>query len=628
MANAEYLQKLKDHLRELFQFDSSDLDFGIYRIMNFKRKEIENFIEQDLINAVQKEFEIYKTQSNKELTEKIRKTESKIKEDFGSDILYNGKLTEKYSETKIVKEYLELKKQVEEIELTESIQAQVFNDLYDFFSRYYEDGDFISKRRYSSKNYKYAIPYNGEEIKLYWANYDQYYVKTGEIFKDYEFSQKGYRFIFRTRTVDVPVGNVKGDRRYFVLHEDNPVQIENKNCIIINFEYKPLTDSDLKKYPIETKGGKVKETGIKQDELNPILKDKILAVIKSIELKVIFSETQDDKTVLEKHLLKFARKITSDFFIHKDLKGFLERELDYFIKTEVLDVESFDTEKEKYFDRYLTRTKVVRNIGKRIIEFLAQIEDFQKYLWEKKKFVLRTEYVITTNRISEEFYKEIIENKEQLKEWEKLGFNVSSLREAKATKQSLKNLKLPVDTKYFNQEFKERLLEKLSEKESIDDLLDGVLIKSENWQALNLLLEKYKEKVQCIYIDPPFNTENEQFLYKDNYKDSSWITLMKDRLNLVKKLFNLDGSIYLYLDYNGNYYGRLIMNNVFGANNFRNEIIWNYKGTTNSNRFFAPKHEIICMYSKDERYLFDADNVRIPYEDKDKFEIDEEGRYF
>ncbi|MEM0201473.1 MAG: hypothetical protein QXD23_03650, partial [Candidatus Micrarchaeaceae archaeon] len=518
--NSEFLQKLKDYLRELFQFDSSDLDFGIYRIMNCKRKEIENFIEQDLIKAVEKEFEKYKTQNNKELTEKIQKIENKIKDDFGSNILHNGKLVEKYGETKIVKEYLELKKQDEEqgeeLELTKSIQVQIFNDLYNFFSRYYEDGDFISKKRYSGKQHKYAIPYSGEEVKLYWANYDQYYIKTGEIFKDYEFNQKGYRFIFRTSAVDVPVGNIKGDRRYFVLHEDDFIQIENKTCIV-NFEYRPLTDSDLKKYPIETKGGKVKETGIKQDELNSILKDNILTAIKSIELKAILSETQGDKTILEKYLFKFTRKITSDFFIHKDLKGFLERELDYFIKTEVLDVESLDTEKERYFDKHLTRVKVVRNIGKRIIEFLSQIEDFQKILWEKKKFVLRTEYVITTDRILEEFHKEILENKEQLKEWEKLGFE-----KIKSTK-DLKDKKLPIDTKYFNQKFKETLLEKLSEKESLDNILDGVLIKSENWQALNLLLEKYKEKVQTIYIDPPFNKEQDaDYLYNVKYKDSTW----------------------------------------------------------------------------------------------------------
>ena len=92
-----------------------------------------------------------------------------------------------------MKDYLELKKQINEVEIAENIKNQVFNDLYNFFSRYYEDGDFVSKRRYSSKHEKYAIPYNGEEVKLYWANFDQYYIKTGEVFKDYEFTLKGWR---------------------------------------------------------------------------------------------------------------------------------------------------------------------------------------------------------------------------------------------------------------------------------------------------------------------------------------------------------------------------------------------------------------------------------------------------
>ena len=155
----DFLQKLKDNLKELFQFDSFDLDFGIYKIMNYKRKEIEDFIENDLIKAVEKEFKKYKVQSYKELVEKIEEKERKIKEDFGDYIFTSGKLKEKYGETPVVSEYFELKKQTEDIDITESVQAQTFNDLYNFFSRYYEDGDFISKRRYSSKHNKYAIPY-------------------------------------------------------------------------------------------------------------------------------------------------------------------------------------------------------------------------------------------------------------------------------------------------------------------------------------------------------------------------------------------------------------------------------------------------------------------------------------
>jgi adenine-specific DNA-methyltransferase len=437
----ESLRKLKNHLRVLFQFDSAELDFGIYRIMNYKRKEIENFIENDLIGAIEKEFEKYKVQNQKELLEKIeekRKEIRKLEKELGEKILKNGEIEEKFKDKPFAKEYIELKKRIEEIDITENIQSQVFNDLYNFFSRYYEDGDFISKRRYSSKQHKYAIPYSGEEVKLYWANFDQYYIKTGEIFKDYEFNLKGWKFVFRTVLADVEAGNVKGNRRYFLLSSDNPVQISNKICLI-KFEYRPLTEKDLKQYPVKTKEGKTKTTGITQDELNLILKDKILDSITSVESKAILNETEGEKTILEKHLYKYTRKITSDFFIHKNLREFLERELDYFIKTEVLDIESLDTEKERYFDRHITRAKVVKNIGKRIIEFLSQIEDFQKMLWEKKKFVLKTDYVVTIDRIPEEFYPEILKNKDQLKEWEDLGFG-----EVK-TKKDLNGKKLPVD---------------------------------------------------------------------------------------------------------------------------------------------------------------------------------------
>jgi adenine-specific DNA-methyltransferase len=220
-------------------------------------------------------------------------------------------------------------------------------------------------------------------------------------------------------------------------------------------------------------------------------------------------EKQNGKTILEKHLYKFTRKITSDFFIHKDLKGFLERELDYFIKTEVLDIDSLDTEKQRYFDRHITRAKVVKNIGKKIIEFLAQIEDFQKTLWEKKKFVLRTDYVITIDRIPEEFHLEIINNKEQLEEWEELGFGEINKKEDLMAEEDLFNTKykkLPVDTKYFNQDFKERLLEKLTEKDNLDDLIDGVLIKSDYWRNIKkrlnvfILIRRLTQKQQKFYI--------------------------------------------------------------------------------------------------------------------------------
>lgn len=560
-------ESFKSLLRDtFFQFDAAELDFGIYRIMNHRRKEIENFIEKDLIQAVAKEFQIFKAQSSQELLAKIgekKKEIEKLEKDLGEKILTNGQIEEKFKDRPFAKEYLELKKQLDEVEVTESEQAQVFNNLYIFFSRYYEDGDFISKRRYSSRDTRYAIPYNGEEVKLYWANFDQYYVKTGEVFKDYEFDSGGWRIVFRTAFADVEAGNVKGQRRYFLLAPSDAVNIdkESKACRI-QFEYRQLTDEDLLEYKVTTKTGEEKKAAIQQDELNSILTNMVLGKIKEAELKAILLEKPNEKTVLAKHLYKYTHKITSDFFIHKNLQGFLERELDYFIKTEVLDIHNPDP-------RHFTRAKVVENIGKRVIEFLAGIEDYQKFLWEKKKFVLRTDYVITTDRISEEFLEEVLGCKTQLQEWADLRFGQIN------TKKDLNGKKLPVDTKHFDSGFKERLLEKLSEQGNLDDLIDGILIKSENWQALNLLLGKYKGKVQCIYIDPPFNTGTNEFLYKNNYLDSSWVAMMYDRLDFGRNLLEDGGSIFVRIDYHGNHYIRHLMDTIFGKENFGNEIVIN-----------------------------------------------------
>jgi adenine-specific DNA-methyltransferase len=89
------------------------------------------------------------------------------------------------------------------------------------------------------------------------------------------------------------------------------------------------------------------------------------------------------------------------------------------------------------------------------------------------------------------------------------------------------NPHLVLDTKFFDEDFKDRLLASI---EDLDAQLDGLLIESENFQALNLLQERYREGVKCIYIDPPYNTGGDGFLYKDAYQHSTWLTMMDNRL--------------------------------------------------------------------------------------------------
>jgi len=584
----ESIQKFQDLLKRLFQFETSDLDFGIYRILNYKRDRIERFIQEDLVDKVETAFAKHRVERLTNINQRFEEAKQKVIEQLEKDAFTPiGDLKEEYKRTRVGRDFLSIKAQKDEAETIDEIKLQVFNDLFNFFSRFYEEGDFVPQYRHSIKGHKYAIPYNGEEVKLYWANNEQYYTKTGLLFRDYTFKANDYKVIFRITSAREELGSKKATKaRFFILDDENPVEQlpsplagegkgegDNKN-LIIRFQYRELTEEEVRSYGVE--GG---SNTAKQEKINQKSYDEILKKVEGIELKAFLSK--EYKLVLSKsegtkeplllyQISRFTAKNTKDYFIHKNLKKFLCEQLDYFIKAEVLDIETL--EKERFLDKHITRAKVVREIGEDIIDFLSQIEDFQKRLWEKKKFVLKTEYVITTDRVPKEFYEEILKNKEQKKEWKELGFKTTDYTDYT----DLHRIKLPIDTEYFGQAFKEKLLEKLTENIDLDDLLDGLLIKSENWQALNLLLGKYKEKVQTIYIDPPFNKEQDaDYLYNVKYKDSTWVSILEGRLRLARDMLNDKGSIFVRCDYNGNMYVRFLMNEVFGEGNFRNDIVVN-----------------------------------------------------
>jgi adenine-specific DNA-methyltransferase len=563
-------EKFQSLLKELFQFEASDLDFGIYRILNYKREQIKDFIENRLPEIVESAFEKHKQALSKNIEEEFNKVKEEIKKNLGAEAISpTGELNEIFKNTPLGKKYLDIKEQKELLEKIEEIKGQVYNDLYNFFSRFYEDGDFIPQYRYSIKGYKYAIPYNGEEVKLYWATADQYYIKTGLLFRDYTFKTEGIKVVFRVVEAKEELGSNKATKeRFFVLDDENPIEI-NESELVIRFQYRDLIDDEVRKYEF----GERESISSKQEKINSkifVTIEKFLKNNKQLE----FIKYLIDERKLLYHINRFTAKNTRDYFIHKNLKKFLSEQLDYFIKSEVLNYETLS--EEKYLDKHITRAKTVKEIGEKIIDFLDQIEDFQKRLWEKKKFVIKTEYVITLDRIkswtNEEFYKKVIKkvlnNPHQLKEWEALGFGKIE------TAEDLEDKKLPIDTRYFDEDFKFELLEKISENVDIDDALDGLLIKSENWQALNTILNKYKGTIKTIYIDPPYNTGNDGFLYRDRYQHSSWLSMMENRLSLARELLSNDGVIFVSIDDNEVYNLQKILDIVFGEANYITNFCW------------------------------------------------------
>ncbi|WP_255222721.1 site-specific DNA-methyltransferase, partial [Shouchella clausii] len=162
---------------------------------------------------------------------------------------------------------------------------------------------------------------------------------------------------------------------------------------------------------------------------------------------------------------------------------------------------------------------------------------------------------------------------------------------------------------------------------------DNLIIKGNNLLALHTLKEKYAGKVKLIYIDPPFNTSGDSFLYNDRFNHSTWLIFMKNRLEIAKDLLATDGTIYIHLDYNEVHYLKVLMDEIFGRENFLNEIVWAYRERETSKRFYNRKHDTILFYAKDinSKYTFNHDAIREQYSDitikKFKY-TDENGRKY
>ena len=540
---ADATGKFQQLLRELFQFDCADLDFGIYRIMNHKRAVLEKFIEEKLPDSIASKLDSGSLAEQAQIAEEMAEVALQIKEVMGEDALdAHGNLSETYHGTLGGKKYLKLQKKAGGGLSRAAVEVSIYNHLYAFFSRYYQDGDFISKRRYS-KNQHYAIPYNGEEVYLHWANSDQYYIKTGEHFHDYDWkAPDGVAVHFRIKAADVEQNNVKGAKRFFLpLAEET----EWDACAItIPFEYRPLTATEIKTYGSQKQQDKIIAEALDAIPKRLIKTPDALAVLTGERRR---NDKDEPVSHLEHHLRQYTRRNTSDFFIHKDLAEFLSRELDFYLKSEVLNLDEMAVAGEGVAEGWFQQLKLIKRIGNQVIEFLAQMENFQKMLWEKRKFVTETQYCIALGSIDATLYADIAANDAQWDEWRELFhideaethlFNSNKNGHEKRIDFLKSHPTLVLDTKHFESDFVDRLLASF---EDIDGMTDGLLVHSENWQALRLLKEKHAGQVKCVYIDPPYNSPSSEIVYKNGYKHSSWLSLIENRTEVVRQLLE-DGK--------------------------------------------------------------------------------------
>ena len=539
---SDKLDRFVTLMKGIFELDKSDLDFGIYRIMNIRKAEIEKFLSEGLPEKVKDTLAPFAKSDSSKIAARISEIEAQL----------GDSLAALPDTVPMVKEYNELKAQLAQGVDLGALESDVYSCLYNFFSRYYDEGDFISKRRY--KEGVYAIPYEGEEVKLYWANQDQYYIKTSENFKDYTFIADEFSVHFRIVDATTEQNNnkeSKDKKREFMLFVEDEENYPGIHTFEYDEEHKELIIRFIYDIPSNPKANynelnyeKISEYIVKE---NPSLMQALLRPI---------DNPKDKKyTLLKRHLNAYIAKNTFDYFIHKDLKEFLTRELDFFIKSEVMHLDDLDTTDEKRVDSYLAKVRAIKRVGKVIIDFLAQIENFQKKLWLKKKFVIETNWCITLDRIDESFWGEIASNKAQVQEW----IDMYAIDEVTESLTSVgfsnppsieflrQNQNLVVDTKFFDEQFKDRLVASFDD---LDSQIDGVMINSDNFHALSLLQERYAGRINAVYGDPPYNAKSSEILYKNNYKHSSWISLMHDRLQLAARIKSTNGAIIIAVDEN------------------------------------------------------------------------------
>ena len=510
-----------------------------------------------------------------------------------------------------------------------AIEADIYINLHKFFSRYYQEGDFVSKRRISGNRHRYVVPYNGEEVYLHWANSDQYYVKTTEHFHNYDWeAPDGSAVRFELRNADVEHNNVEGDVRFFLPLAGKVQWDEKARRAIIPFEYRPLTAQEGEKYGKRGQQekiilGAVDDVASRLAKLSP----NLATALRSERPR------NDNGSVshLEHHLRQYTRRNTSDFFIHKDLKGFLSRELDFYLKNEVLDLDVLERAGERNMGGWFQRMRLIKSIGNVIIDFLGRIENFQKVLWEKHKFVTEAHHCISVGIIDSKFHPVIVRNDRQWAEWrELLGIGEGGMtlldtgRDAMDRRTDLLQAcpTLMVDTSHFDQEFVDGLLASLDD---LDGTTDMLLINGDGFQALNLLMALYRNRIDSVYIDPPYNTDSSKIIYKNDYEHSSWLSMLENRLSKSNDLLIDGGVLCCAIDDEEMPKLRLVLNSIFDRDIGVAVVRSNPSGRKTRGKF-APSHEYAIFVGREKSspgVLPKTEKQYAAYKEKD-----DEGRHF
>ncbi|MFP6351286.1 DNA methyltransferase [Helicobacter pylori] len=395
------------------------------------------------------------------------------------------------------------------------LKEELFDKLYSFFKRYFSANGgiyFNDTPLYDSLYTKsgYEKCSLKKDTALFYKTKDLYYVKSETNYKDFCFELEGILFNFDTSLLESKKYNEKVDLIFDLKDTDTKTNT-------LNFSV-----------TLSSKGSQTKTSEILKDCFN-----------QGVKL---------DEEILKKAFGKFKKQGSMDYFIHKNALGFLKEQLDlYLFEYLFKEMTAFDAKR-------LNEINTIKEVALQVIVLVSEFENELCKIWNKPRFVLNSHFIVSLDQLKAKNYdlNKITNHPnypKQVKEWQDLNLKTTDKE----------NEFLPLDTLYFK-DLEEEVKSLFSENE-----INGTLIKSENYQALNSLKNRYKEAIDCIYIDPPYNTQNNEFVYADNFKRSSWLTMMENRLELAHALLNDKGVMFVSIDDNEQAYLKTLMDEVFNG---------------------------------------------------------------
>ena len=462
----------------------------------------------------------------------------------------------------------------------DALKTEFYDKLYDFFHRYFSPTGSVYYHQTPLFYNVFTKTYEkitSKDTELFYKTNMLYYIKSDKIYKAMKVELENKKFIeFDIQNLGEKTANQKAE----IIFEFANVNLQN-NTLTLQAQYS-------QKSKITKKDDIIKQAN-----------------------KSGFSLTEND---LDKAINAFNKQSSFDFFINKNAAEFLCNELDLYIYQYLFSQQS------NFNENRIKQISDFKQIACELIDFISKFENELVKIWNKPRFVLNSNYLVSIKTLAEKGFDVNKIYKHKNYEQQKEQWNNLNLKNA-----DLSNNFHAIDTKFF-EDLKDEIESLFSQNE-----LNGILIKSENYQALNSILPRFKNNIDLIYIDPPFNTGSD-FAYIDKFQDSTWLTLMNNRLEIAKDLLSEKGSFYLHLDHNADYYGRILLNDVFGKENFQREIIWELKGVSGYKSLidgFVRGHETILYSSKTLNPIFNKQYLEYDEKQLKRFSsIDENGRRY